>query len=139
MSGYNTETGIFELTSTKGSYWFRRKELPAEVAAKNNGGMKLFSDLFEYFGFEVTKLRSNYLHVKANPDQVWEVLSGQPSDPQKAAAYYGRVYLDPSIYESRPTPLAADAEGCLCAEKDIFVGAFGLLLCRHCNKPAERA
>ena len=33
----------------------------------------------------------------------------------------------------------ADTEGCLCAEKDIFVGAFGLLLCRHCNKPAERA
>ena len=37
---------------------------------------------------------------------------------------------------SRPTPVAADL-ACTCAEKETYVGAFGLLLCRHCNKPAK--
>ena len=83
MSGYCKERKIFELTATKARWWYRRQELP-DGFESNEGGMKWYADLFRYFGFEVTKIGSGYLHVKANPGQVWEVLSGRPSDPEIA-------------------------------------------------------
>jgi hypothetical protein len=105
MSGYNKETGIFELTSTKANYWFRRQTIPRKVWNKNLAptsiqpdsgkefkslelSMKLYADLFRYYGYEVTKLGLNYLSVKATPEKVWEIMSGQKSDPQRASHYY---------------------------------------------------
>lgn len=105
MSGYNKETGIFELTATKAHYWFRRKTIPLKVFNQNLSptsiqpdtgkefksidlSMKLYADLFRFYGYEIIKLGPNHLSVKATPENVWEVLSGQKSDPQRSVHYY---------------------------------------------------
>lgn len=87
MSGYNQKTGVFELTATKADYWFRRTVLP-EGFNSDNKGMRFYADLFEFFGHTVTHVGSAFLRVKATPAQVWSVLSGQKSDPKRAAHYY---------------------------------------------------
>jgi hypothetical protein len=105
MSGYNKETGIFELTASKANYWFRRQVIPLEVWNKNLAptyiqpdtgkqfkslqlGMKLYADLFRYYGCEVLKVGPNFLSVKATPEKVWEILSDKKSDSNRASHYY---------------------------------------------------
>ena len=95
MSGWNSQTGTFELTATKTNNWLRRENMPQEVIDEDRSGMYMISDLFVYFGYEVTKIGGNYLHVKANPDQVWEVLSGQPSNPERSAHHYRHGNVSP--------------------------------------------
>jgi len=96
MSGYNKETGVFELTFSKANFWLRREPTPELLQKMEKSGielplthtMEIAEALFKVFGFEITKIGSGYLHVKATPEQVWEVLSGQPSDPKRASHYY---------------------------------------------------
>ena len=38
-------------------------------------------------GHEVLSVHGNFLEVKAMPGQVWEALSGQPSDPKREAVH----------------------------------------------------
>ncbi|MBG1266958.1 hypothetical protein [Nostoc sp. WHI] len=59
MSGYNPETGIYQLTATKAHYWSGRDKPMSYYAAwlKNKG-------------LEVTLVRSAYLAVKANEAEV---------------------------------------------------------------------
>jgi len=89
MSGYHPDTDIFELTGTKADFWFRRKLPPKDFKSLNGfRSMGFYADLFIYSGFDVVKVENSYLYVKATPEQVWEVLSGQPSDPKRAEHYY---------------------------------------------------
>lgn len=88
MSGYNKKTGVFGLTWTKASYWFRRKDVPQECRAlADENGMAFFACLLTKAGLEVLHVDRAYLNVKATPGQVWEALSGQPSDPEREAVY----------------------------------------------------
>jgi hypothetical protein len=83
MSGYNPETGIFGLTWTKASFWFRREseDIPANCRAlKDTGKMEFFACFLRHHGLEVLHVDRAYLNVRATPGKLWEVLSGQPSD-----------------------------------------------------------
>ena len=88
MSGYDKKTGIFELTQTKANNWYRRQSLPFEIKGKPISRMALISRIFRFYGYKVLKNGGNYLRIQANPDQVWEVLSGMESDPKKSEYYY---------------------------------------------------
>lgn len=95
MSGYNKETGIFELTVTKARYWFRRKDVPATLINKCeccntvlSTEWDIIKSVLEWQGLEIVKDGHSYLMVKATPEQVWEALSGQPSNPDRAEHYY---------------------------------------------------
>lgn len=96
MSGYHQDDGVFELTATKASYWMRRDKLPPECDGKT--GMGVYAALLRLHDHEVTKLATNYLHVRATPGQVWEALSGQPSDPERERNHLSR---------SQPKPVRA--------------------------------
>ena len=85
MSGYNPSTGVFELTATKAGYWLRRSDLPP--SCDKTAGMEFYAALLRHFGHDVIKTGSSYLHVHATPGQVWEALSGQPSDPEHEKHY----------------------------------------------------
>jgi hypothetical protein len=106
MSGYNGIAGIFTLTQSKANSWLRRTPIPPECQGMT--GMDLVAGLFRHFGFEVTVLKPNWLSVKANPDQVWEVLSGQPSDPDRSRRYYECSLME-STKESDPEEMAREA------------------------------
>jgi hypothetical protein len=90
MSGFNVTMGVFELTHTKAVYWMRRKKLPDGFAFKEGEleTMKLAAELLKFYDHQVIKLAQNFLRVKATPGQVWEALSGQPSNPERCAHYY---------------------------------------------------
>lgn len=87
MSGYNKRTGVFELTYTKAKYWYRRESLPFEPN-ESMPFMNLIAKLFIHYGYKVISGGSRFLRIKANPDQVWEVLSDQKSDPERSGYYY---------------------------------------------------
>ena len=87
MSGYNRETGIFELTFTIASYWFRRKDIPQKCMALRHT-MEFFACLLREEGLEVKDVASRFLRVKATPEQLWKALTGQPSDPKRSAYYH---------------------------------------------------
>jgi hypothetical protein len=90
MSGYNKETGVFELTATKAEFWFRRQDIPDELVEKyrGSGGWPLIKAVLAWQGLEIIKDGGNYVRVKATPEQLWQALSGQPSDPDRARHYY---------------------------------------------------
>jgi hypothetical protein len=88
MSGYDKDTGIFELTITKAQYWHR---LPIDKSLKYTG-MRYYVELLKKAGLKVDyKYGSNnvkyrrsgvpYAKVHATPGQIWTALSGQPADP----------------------------------------------------------
>lgn len=88
MSGYDQKTGVFELTATKASYWFRREDVPEEIWKVADGRWDLLKRVIQWQGLEILKDGGNYLHVKATPEQLWEALSGKPSEPDRARHYY---------------------------------------------------
>jgi len=45
--------------------------------------MEFFACFLRHHGLEVLHVDRAYLNVKATPGQLWEVLSGQPSDPDR--------------------------------------------------------
>lgn len=83
MSGYNKKTGIFELTATKAEYWDRK---PHESSIKLDG-MDYYTELLRKNGLDVQNCGS-FLKVKGTPERIWEILSGQPSNPERSAYYY---------------------------------------------------
>ena len=85
MSGYNNRTGIFELTWTKANYWFRRADVPAECREQKD--MEFFACVLRHHGLNVLHVDGAFLKVKATPGQIWEALSGKPSDPEHEAYY----------------------------------------------------
>ena len=91
MSGYNKRTGRFELTGSQVTHWLRRKDIPKECCASDSN-LQLAKCLLEHCGIRVVADHVSWLEVDASQAQIWEVLSGQPSDP-KQAAYHdkGRI------------------------------------------------
>jgi len=85
MSGYDKTTGVFEITSKKAYYWLQR-EVPQEI--QRLGTMGICAHFFREAGYEILKQGSGYIRVKATPEQVWEALSGKPSNPERAKWYY---------------------------------------------------
>jgi len=54
MSGYNKETGIFGLTWTKASFWFRREDVPENCRAlRDTGKTEFFACFLRRHGLEV--------------------------------------------------------------------------------------
>jgi hypothetical protein len=80
MSGYDTKTGIFELTMTKARFYHRR---PVDEALLEQSAhfMDYVAALFRAAGHEVIKVASNYIRVKATQAEVWELLNGQSANP----------------------------------------------------------
>jgi hypothetical protein len=81
VSGYNKETGVFQLTQTKAHAWCLRPDVTRMTT------MEDCAALLREAGLEVQSVHARYLDVKAKPSQVWEALSGQPSDPSRATYY----------------------------------------------------
>jgi hypothetical protein len=81
VGGYNKKTGIFSLTQSKAGVWCR-KPSPDRL-----GLIEHCARLLRDAGHAVLLVRSNFLEVKATPGQVWEALSGQPSDPKREALH----------------------------------------------------
>jgi hypothetical protein len=86
MSGYNKKTGLFELTGSQAAYWLRRNDIPEECSASGSG-LRLAKCLLEHYGIRVVADHVSWLEVDATQAQIWEVLSGQPSDPRRAACH----------------------------------------------------
>lgn len=84
MSGYNAKDGTFDLTHTKGLYWFRRTDVPRELTVNKDGTPSskwgIIKRVLIWQGLDVLKTTRGYLVVKATPGQVWSALSGQPDD-----------------------------------------------------------
>lgn len=87
MSGFNPKTGIFELTETKARYWLRRPPYTNPYVYIPNV-IPICINLFKEHNLPVLHNGGSFLRVKATPEQIWEVLSGQPSDPKRASYYY---------------------------------------------------
>jgi hypothetical protein len=81
MGGYNRKTGVFSLTQSKAGVWCRKPN-PERL-----GLIEHCAKLLREAGHEVLLVQGNFLEVKAMPGQVWEALSGQPSDPQRESHY----------------------------------------------------
>ncbi len=81
VGGYNKKTGIFSLTQSKAGVWCRKPN------PDRQGLMEHCARLLRESGLEVTSLHGNFLEVKAGPGEVWEALSGQPSDPKCEALH----------------------------------------------------
>lgn len=94
MSGYDPETNTFELTATKAGYWFRRTSgFPPDTICECCGAFRvdiwtLYKRCLEHYGVEILKDGGGYLVCRGTPEMIWEALSGQPSDPSRAAHYY---------------------------------------------------
>ena len=86
MSGFDAKTGIFQLTATKASDWFRRQDVPEEL--RNADEWQVIQAVLKWQGLEIVKVGKAYLDVKATPEQLWEALSGQPSNPERSRHYY---------------------------------------------------
>jgi hypothetical protein len=91
MSGFDEKTGLFELTATKARYWLRRcdvEELGIDVSSLD--WWELVQAVIRSQGLEIVRDGGNYLVVRATPEQLWEALSGKPSNPAVAARHRGR-------------------------------------------------
>lgn len=77
MGGYDDRTGVFSLTQTKARYWCRKP------GASQTDIIEYSAKLLREAGLQIVSVHGNYLEVKASPGQVWEALSGQPSDPER--------------------------------------------------------
>lgn len=90
MSGWNPTTGTFELLDSKLRYWlrFRTDEIPG--AYWREGDFFLFSpeELFARSGIEIVRRGSGFWELRATPDELWESITGQKSNPEKSAHYY---------------------------------------------------
>lgn len=93
MSGFSPKTGLFELTSTKEKFWFR---LPIDQWPQScfddNGSLlpdvDVVLEILKRAGLEQVKRGSSYRIIRATPEQLWEALSGKPSDPVVAARHW---------------------------------------------------
>jgi hypothetical protein len=52
--------------------------------------MEYYAEILRRAGLDVVGVYSAYLKVKATSGQIWEALSGQPSNPEREAYYERR-------------------------------------------------
>jgi len=69
MSGYNSKTGRFELTSTKAHYWSR-------LSGKS---MEFFAGVLRGGGLEVVAVHDAWLEVVASQDEIFRALRSSRS------------------------------------------------------------
>ena len=81
MGGFNEKTGVFSLTQSKAGVWCRKPN-PDKL-----GLIDHCARLLRDAGHEVLSVHGNFLEVKAMPGQVWEALSGRPSDPKRESLH----------------------------------------------------
>ncbi len=89
MSGYNKRTGWFSLTQTKARHWCRHS--PDESIEADYGSLEYCFYYLKKKGFkfrDAVWTDESFVCVKADPDELWEALSGQPSDPNRSSYYY---------------------------------------------------
>ncbi len=112
MSGYNVDTGIFELTPSKIRSWLRRPTLP-EGFQQQETYTEGIAEIFRCYNIEVVKISvgGGWMHVRATPEQVWEALSDQPSSPERASYYYHN-----SIPQSEP-PMIYQCSSLKCQQR----------------------
>lgn len=87
MSGYNAKLGVFSLTATKAASWFRRRDVPVSVV-DGKFGMDFYAAVISWQGLEIVRHGGSFVDVKATPEQLWQALSGLPSNPARASYYY---------------------------------------------------
>ncbi len=85
---YNSKTGFFNLTQTKARFWCRHT--PDESIKADYGSLKYCFDYLKKKGFKFEKawIGESYVKVQASPDELWEALSGEASDPNRSSYYY---------------------------------------------------
>lgn len=83
MSGYNRKTGYFNMTQTQAAYWLRRDDIPEEC--RNKEGLDLACCVLEHHRIRVVENHGSWAEIDATNAEIWEALSGQPSDPERAA------------------------------------------------------
>ncbi len=86
MGGFNKKTGVFSLTQSKAGVWCRKRN------SERLGLIEHCAKLLRDAGHEVLSVHGNFLEVKAMPGQVWEALSGQPSDPERESHHSVTVH-----------------------------------------------
>jgi len=72
MGDYDRESGIFKLTAAEARHYHRTADRPVAPPP-----MRYYADKLQQLGFDVIAISEDALEVKATPDEVWEVLSGQ--------------------------------------------------------------
>lgn len=72
MSGFDEETGIYELTATRADYLYS-KSLPFRTAFSMS--MEDYALFLRQKGFEVVSVHKNFLKVKATDTQLWKALT----------------------------------------------------------------
>lgn len=75
MSGFNNQTGIFELSWSKMDRYLRVEDPSIPFTEIDD----YCAELFRRNGFQVIKMTRYGIHVVADDADVWEVLSGTPS------------------------------------------------------------
>jgi len=88
MSGRNTKTGYFELTGTKARFWTRREDVPPDCLELS--GLDRACCILQHFGVKVVANHGSWAEIAATQGQIWEALSGQPSNPQRESYHDDR-------------------------------------------------
>ncbi len=86
---YNARTNKFHLTQTKAYFWCRHK--PDESIKASYGSLEYCFYYLKKQGFkfeEADYYGESFVKVAATPDELWEALSGSPSDPERSSYYY---------------------------------------------------
>lgn len=72
MGDYNHESGVFTLTLAEAREFHHTRDRPEDPPP-----MDYYAEKLQQIGFDVVSISEDALEVKASPDEVWEVLSGQ--------------------------------------------------------------
>ena len=83
---YDKETGVFQISYGKAKLWYRK--FPASPY-NNVIDMRFYTEVLRNAGLDVEYIDGNHFaRIKGTPEQVWEVLSGRPANPEKVRRFY---------------------------------------------------
>lgn len=75
----NKKTGHFNVTAPRIARWWRR---PGDPPTLNEA-----AELFSGSGIKVYSIQEKYIECEFDPDRIWQVLSGLPSNPKYLKHY----------------------------------------------------
>jgi hypothetical protein len=89
MSGWNKRTGFYELTFSQSQRWFRRKDIPNDCKIlEGKEFLDFISCLVEHNGLRVVSKHNAWLEIECHSaGEIWEALSGLPSNPELIAIH----------------------------------------------------
>jgi hypothetical protein len=73
MTEFDRETGILTLTLADAHSFHSTTDRMPETAPP----MEFYAEKLRKFGYDVTQVSADNLKVKANENEIWELLSGQ--------------------------------------------------------------